>query len=226
MTQFGTTPTIGVPSLDPVTAPGRKFAQPIISGSGAVSVVAGLYFGPVAGTNNFYAAGIYAEDQEVYSCCSAHVLPPVGESLEYYARVQNPGDVALATGYSIRWTRGTGFEFYKLTNGTTLTQLGTTFGSSINFQTGTDGFGMQVIGATLYGFFGTNVGSSGPPFFPSRFRYIGEVGDPDPITGPGYVGWGWRMPSTNNSGMRQAGGGSVVEPAASLRPPGGRGASW
>lgn len=135
---------------------------------------------------------------------SVSTLTGSGKGFGVYVRGQNRGNATTAACYLFIYTPGTGFRYFKLTGGTSIVQVGSTF-TGYTMQAG-NGIGMSAKGTSstvLQGYYLVNgVGIAVPPFTDSSspITAAGVFGfDIDDTTGriTGFGGSGIAPPTNN-----------------------------
>lgn len=142
---------------------------------------------------SYWNAATY-DKTEVYATIAT--LPTGAHGVAVWAKLQNPGNATTATAYAAAYHNGIGWRLFKLTGGTTFTQLGATEPTAASAN---DGIGLEVIDGAI-----KLLHYDGADWL-ERIAYT----DASPITGAGYIGMQFDA-STTEARLDAFGGGEIL----------------
>lgn len=126
---------------------------PIVSGDNDVKIVSNQVVSASGQGSAFRTSGAFGPDTEAY--IDVPTLPGAGKGVCVHTRLQNAGNPSTAAGYLFCHHTGVGFRFYKLTSGSTFTQVGST--STAHTLAAGESIGMSAVttggAVTLHGYY-------------------------------------------------------------------------
>ena len=184
---------------DPLSE-GGAWSGPVLNGGRLVERLSNM----AAHSNNpdatnaasmYWNATQYGPDIEVYASVPTYVASAT-RSVAVWGRIHNPGNATTMEAYIGAYTNGVGWRLFKVTSGSTFTQIGSTTASPALVSG--DKIGLEVIGTSLklYHFTGGS--------------WVERCSGTDSaITGAGFIGVEFGIGNTD-SRMDDFGGGTVV----------------